>query len=151
MKNRAAAMSDVVKRAWALRVQPAVGGPFIRDWLVCGPYRQAEAVGAVTVFNLIFGPERGDDDILWYTAPPGDTMPLAAFFPGEENCVAYLKADWTNYDPVISATLESWGRSGIPLYLYYPPEADSQVTVLPQILSIELVLDTLRGAPQKDS
>ncbi|GAG42220.1 unnamed protein product, partial [marine sediment metagenome] len=48
----------IVKRAWALRAKPAVGGPFIRDWLVCGPYRQAGAIGAITVFNLVFGPEK---------------------------------------------------------------------------------------------
>ncbi len=59
--------------------------------------------------------------------------------------VAYLKADWTNHDPVISATLESWGRSGIPLYLYYPASVDQPATVLPQILSVDLVLETLRG------
>lgn len=60
-----------------------------------------------------------------------------------ERDVAYLKADWTNYDPVISATLESWGRSGIPLYLYYPAEAGAEVIVLPQILSIDIVLTAL--------
>lgn len=83
----------VVKRAWALRVKPAPDGPFIRDWLVCGPYRQAGATGAATVFNLAFGPEQGDENVLWYAAPPGDSMPLAAFFPSQENCVAYLKAE----------------------------------------------------------
>jgi len=86
-------VSAVVKRAWALRVKPAAGGPFIRNWLVCGPYRQAGATGALTVFNLAFGPEKGDDHVLWYAAPPGDTIPLAAFFPGQDNCVAYLKAE----------------------------------------------------------
>jgi thiol:disulfide interchange protein DsbD len=57
--------------------------------------------------------------------------------------VAYLKADWTNYDPQIAATLESWGRSGIPLYLYYPARIDSPAQVLPQILSVDLVLATI--------
>jgi thiol:disulfide interchange protein DsbD len=57
--------------------------------------------------------------------------------------IAYLKADWTNYDPVISATLERWGRSGIPLYLYYPADPDSPAQVLPQILSVELVLSVI--------
>lgn len=83
----------IVKRAWALRVKPASGGPFIRNWLVCGPYRQSGAVGATTVFNLAFGPEKAGEDVLWYAAPPGDSMPLAAFFPGQHSCVAYLKAE----------------------------------------------------------
>ena len=61
--------------------------------------------------------------------------------------VAYLKADWTHYDPAISATLESWGRSGIPLYLYYPADISGEVRILPQILSIDLMLETLRENP----
>jgi len=83
----------IVKRAWALRVKPAAGGPFIRDWLVCGPYRQAGAVGAITVFNLVFGPEKPGEAVEWYAAPVGDTINLAGFFPGQTNCVAYLKAE----------------------------------------------------------
>lgn len=69
----------------------------------------------------------------------------------EHNGVAYLKADWTNYDPVISSTLESWGRSGIPLYLYYPANPAGDVTILPQILSVELVLKTLSGSQKGES
>ncbi len=57
--------------------------------------------------------------------------------------VAYLKADWTNYDPVIAATLERWGRSGIPLYLFYPADRSLPAQILPQILSVELVLSTI--------
>ena len=82
----------IVQRARALRLKPAAGGPFIRDWLVCGPYRQTGAVGAVTVFNLAFGPEKPGEEVKWYAAPVGDSLALAAFFPGQDNCVAYLKA-----------------------------------------------------------
>jgi thiol:disulfide interchange protein DsbD len=57
--------------------------------------------------------------------------------------IAYLKADWTNYDPVISDTLERWGRSGIPLYLYYPADRSLPAQVLPQILSVDLVLSVI--------
>jgi len=83
----------VVKRAWILRAKPASSGPFIRDWLVCGPYRQAGASGAVSVFNLKFGPEKTGEAVKWYAAPVGDTVPLAAVFSGQANCVAYLKAE----------------------------------------------------------
>ncbi len=31
---------DVAKRAWALRIKPNSAASFIRDWVVCGPYRQ---------------------------------------------------------------------------------------------------------------
>lgn len=82
----------IVQRAWALRLKPAAGGPFIRDWLVCGPYRQAGAAGALTVFNLAFGPEKPGEEVKWYAAPAGDSVNLAAFFPGQDNCVAYLEA-----------------------------------------------------------
>lgn len=85
----------IVQRAWALRLKPAAGGPFIRDWLVCGPYRQTGAVGAPTVFDLAFGPEKPGEEVNWYAAPAGDTVNLAAFFPGQDNCVAYLKTTIT--------------------------------------------------------
>jgi len=85
----------IVKRAWALRVRPAARGPFIRDWLVCGPYRQAGASGALPLFDIKFGPETPDETVKWYAARTGDTVPLAALFPGQANCVAYLKAEIT--------------------------------------------------------
>lgn len=82
-----------VKRAWALRVKSPAAGPFIRDWLVCGPYRQAGAVGAAALFDIAFGPEKPGKTVKWYAAPAGDTVNLAAFFPGRDNCAAYLKAE----------------------------------------------------------
>jgi thiol:disulfide interchange protein/DsbC/DsbD-like thiol-disulfide interchange protein len=48
--------------------------------------------------------------------------------------VAYLVADWTNQNPEITQLLKDNGRSGVPLYLYYPPHAATPV-VLPQILT----------------
>ncbi|MBL8631001.1 MAG: thioredoxin family protein [Rhodospirillaceae bacterium] len=48
--------------------------------------------------------------------------------------VAYLKADWTNRDPEIAKTLASFGRSGVPLYIYYAPKA-AEPEVLPQLLT----------------
>lgn len=47
--------------------------------------------------------------------------------------VVYLKADWTNRDPAITATLESFGRSGVPLYVLYNAQGEPQVQ--PQILT----------------
>jgi thiol:disulfide interchange protein DsbD len=48
--------------------------------------------------------------------------------------IAYLVADWTNRNAAITRMLGANGRSGVPLYLYYPPGADKPV-VLPQILT----------------
>ena len=86
-------MPAIVKRAWALRVKPASSGPFIRDWLVCGPYRRKGVIGAIAVFNLVFGPEKPGEAVKWYAAPVGDTINLMGFFPNQSNCVAYLKAE----------------------------------------------------------
>ncbi len=47
--------------------------------------------------------------------------------------VAVLVGDWTNGDPAIGRFLERHGRSGVPLYLYYPP--GGAVQVLPQLLT----------------
>ena len=51
------------------------------------------------------------------------------------NGVVYLKADWTNKSPEIAALLESFGRSGVPLYVVYGRSAAGTPQVLPQILS----------------
>ncbi len=82
---------DLFRRAWALRHKPGAGGAFIRDWLVCGPYRQAGVVGAVAVFEIPFGPEKPGQNVQWKAAPSADHVALSALFPGEENCAAYLR------------------------------------------------------------
>lgn len=82
---------DVVRRAWALRSKPKSGGPFIRDWLVCGPYSQAGVEGALALFNIAFGPEKPGAKVQWNAVPPADHVSLTALFPGRDNCVAYLR------------------------------------------------------------
>lgn len=84
--------ADIVKRAWGLRSKPKSGGPFIRDWLVCGPYSQSGIVGAAAVFNIAFGPEKAGEQVQWRSVPRADQVNLAALFPDQVNCVAYLKA-----------------------------------------------------------
>jgi thiol:disulfide interchange protein DsbD len=49
--------------------------------------------------------------------------------------VVYLKADWTSKSPEIAALLESFGRSGVPLYVVYGRGGLDAPQVLPQILS----------------
>jgi thiol:disulfide interchange protein DsbD len=53
----------------------------------------------------------------------------------------YLKGDWTNRDTEITEYLAAFGRSGVPLYVYYPPA--SAPKVLPQVLTESIVLDAL--------
>ena len=53
--------------------------------------------------------------------------------------INYLVADWTNRNPEITKLLSAYGRSGVPLYLYYPSGAHDP-KVLPQILTEAEVL-----------
>lgn len=62
--------------------------------------------------------------------------------------LTYLKGDWTRQDPEITAVLQRFGRSGVPLYVYYPPGANSRPVVLPQILTPGLVVASLQAAPR---
>ncbi|HET8871686.1 MAG TPA: thioredoxin family protein, partial [Aquabacterium sp.] len=57
--------------------------------------------------------------------------------------VQALKGDWTNQDAEISALLRRFGRTGVPLYVFYPEGANSQPKILPQILTPDLVLSTV--------
>lgn len=58
--------------------------------------------------------------------------------------IATLKGDWTRQDPLITRKLGQFGRSGVPLYLFYPA-GQSEAQVLPQILSVDGMLDLADG------
>lgn len=62
-----------------------------------------------------------------------------------EQRIAYLKGDWTNQDADVSDELARFGRSGVPLYVFYPKGVDSNPVVLPQILTPGMLIETLRG------
>lgn len=55
-----------------------------------------------------------------------------------------LEGDWTNRDERISTVLERYNRTGVPLYLVYSPTGE--VTVLPELLTTDTVLEALRNA-----
>jgi len=57
--------------------------------------------------------------------------------------ITYLVGDWTSRNPEITDLLQKFGRAGVPLYLFYPA-GGQQPRVLPQILTIGLVLDETR-------
>jgi thiol:disulfide interchange protein/DsbC/DsbD-like thiol-disulfide interchange protein len=57
--------------------------------------------------------------------------------------VALFRADWTRSDPVISQTLQKFGRDGVPLYLMYSPKSPDAPQVLPEVLTPGIVLDAL--------
>jgi len=56
--------------------------------------------------------------------------------------VRALAGDWTNGDPEITRFLESRGRAGVPLYLWYEP--GREVEELPQILTPAMLIDRAR-------
>ena len=56
--------------------------------------------------------------------------------------VKVLAGDWTNGDPAITRFLESRGRAGVPLYLWYEP--GKAVEELPQILTPSMLIDRAR-------
>jgi thiol:disulfide interchange protein DsbD len=61
--------------------------------------------------------------------------------------VALLRADWTRRDPAIAAALAGFGRSGVPVYVLYPPGGEPRL--LPEILTREGVIDALADFPRR--
>ena len=59
--------------------------------------------------------------------------------------VKVLAGDWTNGDPAITRFLESRGRAGVPLYLWYAPGKPPEE--LPQILTPSMLIS--RAQPVK--
>ncbi len=53
-----------------------------------------------------------------------------------------MRADWTQYDPAITAQLASLNRSGVPTYVVYPVKG--QPNVLPELLTKDLVLEAIK-------
>lgn len=65
-----------------------------------------------------------------------------------EKNVKALKGDWTNQNPEITNFLESHGRKGVPLYVFYGAREPSgnrpAPHVLPQILTPAIVADVVK-------
>ena len=60
----------------------------------------------------------------------------------EEKNIFYFEADWTNKNELIAKKLASFGRSSIPLYIYYPDEKSVPI-ILPEILTESVIKDYL--------
>ena len=56
---------------------------------------------------------------------------------------ARFEADWTNRDGDITAMLNKFGRTGVPLYLLY--KTDGTATILPELLSESTFIEALRA------
>lgn len=63
----------------------------------------------------------------------------------KENNIVPLQGNWTNREPEITRFLEAFGRSGVPLYVLYPPGSDAEPVVLPQWLGPMTIMDALKA------
>ncbi len=64
--------------------------------------------------------------------------------------VHYIKGDWTNQNPSITAYLKRYGRNGVPIYVYYgardPATGERpDAVMLPQLLTPGIVAAALEG------
>jgi thiol:disulfide interchange protein DsbD len=62
-----------------------------------------------------------------------------------ERDITFMTADWSRRDERIAKALESYGRAGVPLYVYYPSHG-GQARILPQVLTVDTVLDAIKAA-----
>ncbi|MCH2535368.1 MAG: thioredoxin family protein [Bdellovibrionales bacterium] len=69
-----------------------------------------------------------------------DTEKTQKLFKKHE--VYLMRADWTNYNKEITASLEKIGRNSVPVYLIYKPNLDKPI-ILPQILSFDEIKSNL--------
>lgn len=67
--------------------------------------------------------------------------PVAQAF--KRDGITYLKGDWTKRDPEITKILSRFGRSGVPLYVFYPAGNKAPRIELPQVLTPDIVLSSI--------
>lgn len=63
--------------------------------------------------------------------------------------VALLRADWTSRDETITRALAGYGRSSIPVYVFYPPES-REYRLLPELLTPGTLLKELDTLNEKN-
>ena len=59
--------------------------------------------------------------------------------------VVRVRADWTDRDPAITELLAQFGRSGVPMYAFWPGRGAAPV-LLPEVLTPGIVLDALAAS-----
>lgn len=63
----------------------------------------------------------------------------------DEAGVVKMKADWTRNDPVITQELSKFGRTSVPLYVFYGSDATQNPVIMPQVLTKEAVLNHVQS------
>ncbi len=67
----------------------------------------------------------------------------------KERHITTLVADWTDGDAEITKYLQSFDRSGVPIYVFYP-EGGGEPQVLPQVLTPSILIDATMPRQFKD-
>ena len=69
----------------------------------------------------------------------------------EQSGFELFVGDWTHRNEAIRSELARHGRAGVPLYLVYDPRAPESPVLLPEVLTVDHVLEALRDPnhPQK--
>jgi len=60
--------------------------------------------------------------------------------------VIAVRADWTSRNSDITKLLSKFGRSGVPLYVIFPPGRSGTPIILPEVITAGIVLDALDKA-----
>ena len=68
----------------------------------------------------------------------------------ESRHYSVLKADWTRRDESIRRELARYGKAGVPLYVIWQPAAPDAPRVLPELLTVDLLLNALRAGEAGD-
>lgn len=58
----------------------------------------------------------------------------------KERGIVAMEADWTKRDPHITEELAKLGRSGVPVYVFYPGGLASEPVILPQVLTSHTII-----------
>ena len=62
--------------------------------------------------------------------------------------IAMIKGDYTNEDPRITQLLHEYKRVGVPTYLMFPADTSKDAEILPQILTVDSVIEAMEHAAQ---
>lgn len=146
----------------AVALAAALAGPILLPRLATGAAAAAPGTGEERTASLEpipFTPdalqaarESGRPTFLYFTADWCITCKVnekgALSSPAVAEALAAAGAtvmvgDWTRPDPGIARFLEERGRAGIPLYLWFKP--GEEAVELPQILTAQAVVDTIKG------
>ncbi len=58
----------------------------------------------------------------------------------ENRSIIRMKGDYTNKDPLIDKWIKKFGKAGVPVYVYYPPDGSDYI-LLPELLSFKILED----------